>query len=65
MKNVLKYLTYGLAVAGIITVVGAVGTMDYMLSIGEDYPIMETIKTIVFGVIMIIPSYVRFKYVEE
>lgn len=48
-----------LAVLGFFVFIGAVGTMDYMVEIGQDYPLIETVKTICLGCLLILPAVVR------
>ena len=44
--NVLDKVINLLAVVGIFILIGAVGTCDYMVEIGEYYPLIETVKLI-------------------
>ena len=57
--KIFNWLITLLAVFGVIMFVGAVGKMDYMVEVGMDYPIIETIKTIGIGILMVIPAVVR------
>ena len=48
-----------LAVIGFFVFIGAVGNMDYMVEIGQDYPLIDTLRTIILGVLLILPAVVR------
>ena len=43
---------------GIVLVVGAVGTSDYMDEIGQYYPLTETLKTMGVGLILMVPYWI-------
>jgi hypothetical protein len=43
---------------GIVLIVGAVGTSDYMDEIGQYYPLTETLKTMGLGVLLMIPYWI-------
>lgn len=43
---------------GIVLIVGAVGTSDYMDEIGQYYPLTETLKTMGVGLILMVPYWV-------
>ncbi|MBO6271720.1 hypothetical protein J6O48_02950 [bacterium] len=48
-----------LAVVGFVIVMGGVGTMDFMVESGVDYPLINSIKTVGIGMLMMIPSGVK------
>lgn len=43
---------------GIVLIVGAVGTSDYMDEIGQYYPLTETMKTMGVGLILMVPYWI-------
>lgn len=43
---------------GVVLIVGAVGTSDYMDEIGQYYPLTETLKTMGLGVLLMIPYWI-------
>ena len=43
---------------GIVLIVGAVGTSDYMAEIGQYYPLVETLKTMGVGLILMVPYWI-------
>lgn len=43
---------------GIVLIVGAVGTLDYMDEIGQYYPLTETLKTMGLGVLLMLPYWI-------
>lgn len=43
---------------GIVLIVGAVGTSDYMDEIGQYYPLTETLKTMGVGLILMVPYWI-------
>jgi len=43
---------------GVVLIVGAVGTSDYMDEIGQYYPLVETMKTIGIGLILMVPYWI-------
>lgn len=43
---------------GIVLIVGAVGTSDYMAEIGQYYPLTETLKTMGVGLILMVPYWI-------
>ncbi len=64
-KKVFDYIFATLGCFGFLIVFGAVGHMDYMVEIGMDCSIAETIKTASIGFLMIVPMVIRFKDREE
>lgn len=48
-----------LAVVGFFIIMGAVGTMDFMVEQKIYYPMSNTIKTAVVGTIMMLPAIIR------
>ena len=48
-----------LAIIGFFVIIGGVGTMDYMATIGEHYPLIETLKTMMVGFLFVLPAVVR------
>ena len=43
---------------GIVLIVGAVGTSEYMDEIGQYYPLTETLKTMGVGLILMVPYWI-------
>lgn len=43
---------------GIVLIVGAAGTSDYMDEIGQYYPLTETLKTIGIGILLMLPYWI-------
>jgi uncharacterized membrane protein len=43
---------------GVVLIVGAVGTSDYMDEIGQYYPLTETMKTMGVGLILMVPYWI-------
>lgn len=43
---------------GIVLIVGAVGTSDYMDEIGQYYPLTETLKTMGVGILLMLPYWI-------
>lgn len=58
MKS-LNFLINVMACIGIFLLIGAVGTCDYMVEIGEYYPLSETIKLLFIAFLFEIPIIVR------
>ncbi len=58
-RKIFNGLITALAVVGILTIIGGVGTSDYMVEIGQDYPSSETMKTLLMGALMVLPAIVR------
>lgn len=48
-----------LACVGLFLFMGAIGTSDYMVEVGEYYPLSETIKLLIIAFILEIPIIVR------
>lgn len=48
-----------LAVVGFFIFIGAVGTMDFMVEREVNYPMINTIKTAVPGLLMMLPAIIR------
>lgn len=48
-----------LAVAGFFILLGGVGTMDFMVESKINYPMLDTIKTVVPGLLMMLPAIIR------
>ena len=48
-----------LAVVGFFIIMGAVGTMDFMVEQKVNYPMANTIKTVAIGMIMMVPAIIR------
>lgn len=48
-----------LAVVGFFIIMGAVGTMDFMVEQKVNYPMVNTIKTVAIGMIMMVPAIIR------
>ena len=53
--KILDYVTIVLAIIGIIICIGAVGRMDYDIM----YPLSSTLKTILLGLWLCVPEYIR------
>ena len=43
---------------GVVLIVGAVGTSDYMAEIGQYYPLIETLKTMGVGILLMLPYWI-------
>lgn len=43
---------------GIVLILGAVGTSDYMTEIGQYYPLSETLKMVGVGVLLMLPYWI-------
>lgn len=48
-----------LAVVGFFVFIGAVGTMDFMVEQRINYPISNTIRTAVPGLLLMLPAIIR------
>ena len=54
-KKILKYIVDALAGAGFFVMWFAVGTCDYMVEIGEYYPLSETVKLLGLAFLLEVP----------
>ena len=54
----LKKLFNIMVVIGIVIFIGAVGTMDYKVTVGEYYPLKYTVMTMISGMAMCVPFFV-------
>ena len=63
----MKYKIAGaLVLIGFLIMAGGAGTSDYFCEIGEYYPISETIKTCVAGLLLMLPgAYILKDYRED
>lgn len=59
MRKVFNGAITVLALAGVVTIVGSVGTADYMVELGQEYSTFEMLKTMLIGALMILPAIVR------
>ena len=48
-----------IAVIGFFILVGGVGTMDFMVEQKIDYPMIDTMKTVILGLLMMLPAIIR------
>lgn len=55
MKLKISYFTMLLAIIGVVICIGAVGRMDCDIM----YPLSSTLKTILFGLWLCVPEYIR------
>ena len=62
MKKLVNVLITSSAILGVIIMILAVNKVDYMIEIGENYPLTESIKTMCIGMSFLIPSVVRRIY---
>lgn len=59
MRKVFNGMITVLALAGVVTIIGGVGTADYMVELGQEYSTFEMLKMMLLGVLMILPAIVR------
>ena len=64
IMKVLNLIINVLAVLGVVICVGAVGTMDYMVTIHEPYSMWYTVGTLFVGVFATVPAILRRYYSE-
>ena len=57
--KIFNYFITMLAIVGVFVIIGSAGTLDYMVSIGKEYPLWKTVLTALAGVIMILPAVIR------
>ena len=62
-RKILSYTTSIMAVAGCFIIIGAIGNIDYHVELHEQYSIMPTIKMLIIGLSLIIPAYIRGRFV--
>ena len=62
MKKLVNVLITSSAILGVVIMILAVNKVDYMIEIGENYPLIESIKTMCIGMSLLIPSVVRRIY---
>jgi hypothetical protein len=53
-----RNITGFIMVFGIVLILGAVGTSDYMTEIGQYYPLSETLKMVGVGVLLMLPYWI-------
>lgn len=53
-----RIITSFIMVFGIVLILGAVGTSDYMTEIGQYYPLSETLKMVGVGVLLMLPYWI-------
>ena len=58
-KKIFNGCITALATAGVVTWLGAAGTMDYNVEMGIVYPLSETIKTFLVGALFMLPAITR------
>ena len=44
---------------GVFIIIGAVGHVDYMAEIGQEYPIIKTVFTTLLGFVLCVPAIIR------
>lgn len=54
-----------LAGIGCFFIIGAVGHSDYMVEIGQDYPLYKTFIKMLIGCVMILPAWFIYKDKER
>lgn len=59
MKKLINWSLTIIAIVGFFVLIGSVGKMDFMLEKGIDYPLINTIKSSVIGILMILPAIIR------
>ena len=59
MKQLLNKGITLLAVIGVIVIIGALGNVDYLTTVGKDYSLITTIKSVVVGILLIVPAIIR------
>lgn len=59
VRKILDGVITILAVVGFFVFMGAVGTMDFMVEQKIDYPMIDTVKTAIPGLLLMVPSIVR------
>ena len=59
MKRFINVIVTVSAIVGIVIFIGAVGNMDYMVTIGQDYPLVDTVKMLFAGFVCVIPAIIR------
>ena len=47
------------AIIGVIILIGTVGNVDYLTTVGQDSSMSEIIKFTVLGIVLIIPAIIR------
>lgn len=57
-KTVDRIITV-LACVGILLLIGSAGNADYATEVGEHYPLIDSVKLIVAGIIMLLPAILR------
>lgn len=62
-RKILSYTTSIMAVVGILIIVGSIGNIDYHVELHEQYSIMPTIRMLIIGLSLIIPAYIRGRFV--
>lgn len=53
-----RIITGFIMVFGIVLILGAVGTSDYMTEIGQYYPLSETLKMVGVGILLMLPYWI-------
>ncbi len=54
-----EYIISAMAIVGFIIILGAVGTSDYMVECGVDYPLAKTTQTMLVGLLLMMPAIIR------
>lgn len=62
MRKFIDVFVSGLFIIGVVIFLGAPGTVDYKLTIGEDYNIGYTLLTMLVGVLFMLPAVTRYFY---
>lgn len=55
----MKKITVGLAMIGFLIIAGALGNDDVMIMTRGAYPMIYTLRSVAFGMLLIIPAIVR------
>lgn len=59
MKQLLNKGITLLAIIGVIVIIGALGNVDYLTTVGKDYNLSVTIKSVVVGILLTVPAIIR------
>lgn len=59
VRKIFNWVVTILAVAGFFILVGGIGTMDFMVEQKVVYPMVNTIKTVIPGLLMMLPAIIR------
>lgn len=59
MKSLINRGITASAIIGVIVIIGAVGNIDYLTTVGQDCNMFEVIKTTMIGLLLIVPAIIR------